>query len=148
MIDDPISSLDSNVLYMVSTIVKSLVRDIKEDSAGNIKQLILLTHNVYFHKEASFQGSRSNGCRDTHFWMLRKSRNITSIKPYGQENPIESSYELLWREIKEWQHNSGITLQNTMRRIVEITSRFWGSTLMMALLRGLKLWRISKYVDH
>ena len=35
------------------------------------------------------------------------------------ENPIESSYELLWREIKDWENNSGITLQNTMRRIIE-----------------------------
>lgn len=119
VIDDPISSLDSNVLYMVSTIVKNLIRDIKENFSGNIKQLILLTHNVYFHKEVSFQGGRSNGCRDTHFWILRKNLNVTSVKPYGQENPIESSYELLWREIKEWEYNSGITLQNTMRRIVE-----------------------------
>ncbi len=118
IIDDPISSLDSNILYVVSTIVKDLINTTKE-GASNIKQLLLLTHNVYFHKEASFISSRSNGDRDTNFWIISKNRNISSIQSSGQNNPIESSYELLWREIKEWQQNSGITLQNTMRRIIE-----------------------------
>lgn len=118
VIDDPISSLDSNVLYVVSTIVKDIIKAIKNGS-GSVQQVLLLTHNVYFHKEASFQGARSNGDHEVHFWILRKNKNITSIQPFGLDNPIESSYELLWREIKEWQRNSGITLQNTMRRIIE-----------------------------
>ena len=117
VIDDPISSLDSNVLYIVSAIVKQLIKEVKAGST--IKQLLLFTHNVYFHKEASFQGGRSNGCNKTHFWILRKANNITSVQPYEQHNPIESSYELLWREIKEQGNNSCITIQNTMRRILE-----------------------------
>lgn len=117
VIDDPISSLDSNVLYIVSAIVKQLIKEIKGGSS--IKQLLLFTHNVYFHKEASFQGGRSNGCNKTHYWILRKANNVTGIQSYEQKNPIESSYELLWREIKEHGNNSGITIQNTMRRILE-----------------------------
>ncbi|WP_278404916.1 AAA family ATPase [Pseudoalteromonas ruthenica] len=117
VIDDPISSLDSNVLYIVSAIVKQMIKEVKDGSP--IKQLLLFTHNVYFHKEASFQGGRANGCNQTHFWILRKANNITSIQPYEQRNPIESSYELLWREIKEQGSNSCITIQNTMRRILE-----------------------------
>ncbi|WP_445778083.1 AAA family ATPase [Shewanella sp.] len=117
VIDDPISSLDSNVLYIVSAIVKQMIKEVKEGSS--IKQLLLFTHNVYFHKEASFQGGRANSCNQTHFWILRKANNITSIQPYEQRNPIESSYELLWREIKEQVNNSFITIQNTMRRILE-----------------------------
>ncbi|ABK50455.1 conserved hypothetical protein (plasmid) [Shewanella sp. ANA-3] len=119
VIDDPISSLDSNVLYIVSALVKDLIREIKTDQESSIKQLILLTHNVYFHKEASFQNGRSNGCKDTNFWILRKANNVTSVSAYEQKNPIESSYELLWRELKERNANSGITIQNTMRRIIE-----------------------------
>ena len=118
VIDDPISSLDSNVLYVVSTIVKGLINE-ASNGLGNVKQVLLFTHNVYFHKEASFVGSRSNGVRDTNHWIIRKNQNISSIQAYGIENPIESSYELLWREVKEWRQNSGITLQNTMRRIIE-----------------------------
>lgn len=50
---------------------------------------------------------------------LRKANNVTSVSAYEQKNPIESSYELLWRELKERNANSGITIQNTMRRIIE-----------------------------
>lgn len=118
VIDDPISSLDSNILYVVSSIVKGLVREVKSNNS-NLKQLILLTHNVYFHKEVSFINGRVKNDKDTHFWILRKVGNLTSIQGYEQKNPIESSYELLWREVKDWQRSSGITVQNIMRRIVE-----------------------------
>ncbi|WP_258177087.1 AAA family ATPase [Photobacterium damselae] len=117
VIDDPISSLDSNILFIVSTIIKNIINDVKDGS--HIKQLLLFTHNVYFHKEASFQGGRSNGCNKTNYWILRKKNNITNIQAYGQNNPIESSYELLWKEISEPEKLSLTTIQNTMRRILE-----------------------------
>lgn len=117
VIDDPISSLDSNVLFIVSTLVKEIAKKIKMGE-GNIKQLILLTHNVYFHKEVSYEGLNRKGQKPS-FWILRKNNNKSIIHPYGEQNPIQSSYELLWREIKEWEHNSGITIQNTMRRVLE-----------------------------
>ncbi len=118
IIDDPISSLDSNVLFVVSTLIKEIIKNIKGDS-GNIKQIIILTHNVYFHKEVSYEGiNRGPGDRP-FFWILRKNNKISSIYPYHQNNPIQTSYELLWREIKDWENNSGTTIQNTMRRILE-----------------------------
>ena len=117
IIDDPISSLDSNVLFIVSTLVKEIAKDIKSN-IGNIKQLIILTHNVYFHKEVSYEGLNRKGEKSC-FWILRKNNNKSIIHAYAEQNPIQSSYELLWREIKEWEHNSGITIQNTMRRILE-----------------------------
>ena len=92
-------------------------KKIKKDE-GNIKQLILLTHNVYFHKEVSFEGLNRKG-EKPQFWILRKNNKITTIHYYAENNPIQSSYELLWREIKEWQNNSGITIQNTLRRVLE-----------------------------
>jgi wobble nucleotide-excising tRNase len=117
VVDDPISSLDSNVLFIVSTLIKEIIKEIKSDK-GNIKQLILLTHNVYFHKEVSYEGLNRKGEKSL-FWILRKNGNQTTIDFYGENNPIQSSYELLWREIKEWERSSGITTQNTMRRIIE-----------------------------
>jgi wobble nucleotide-excising tRNase len=117
IIDDPISSLDSNVLFVVSTLIKEMIKEIKTDR-GNIKQLILLTHNVYFHKEVSYEGLNRKG-EKSYFWILRKNINKSTIHFYGENNPIQSSYELLWREIKEWENNSGITIQNALRRILE-----------------------------
>lgn len=117
VIDDPISSLDSNVLYIVSAIVKGMINSVKVGSS--IKQMLLFTHNIYFHKEASFQNGRSNGCNKTHFWIIRKSNNKTSINFHEQKNPINSAYELMWKELKDKNCRSVISTQNVMRRILE-----------------------------
>ncbi|MCQ2858014.1 AAA family ATPase, partial [Helicobacter pylori] len=46
VIDDPISSLDSNILFIVSVLVKDLMKETMEEKT-NIKQVIILTHNTY-----------------------------------------------------------------------------------------------------
>ncbi|WP_410877865.1 AAA family ATPase [Myroides sp. DW712] len=118
IIDDPISSLDSNVLFIVSTLIKEILKDIRLDK-GNIKQVILLTHNIYFHKEASFEGLNRGKGEKNNYYILRKINSITNIFPFNEKNPISSSYELLWNEIKDYNNNSGITVQNAMRRVIE-----------------------------
>lgn len=118
VIDDPVCSLDSNVLFIVSSLIKEMIKQIK-NNAGNIKQLIVLTHNIYFHKEVSFVDGRTPKNRSTYYWILRKIGNVSFVKGYEMENPIVSSYELLWKELKERDNNSGMTIQNTMRRIIE-----------------------------
>ena len=118
VIDDPISSLDSNVLFVVSTLIKEIIKEIKSGT-GNIKQLILLTHNVYFHKEVSFIDGRTKKCNKTNFWILRKSDKVTTLQSFLMENPIQSSYELLWQELKNESLISSLTIQNVMRRIIE-----------------------------
>lgn len=117
VIDDPISSLDSNVLFVVSTLIKEILKEVKLDK-GNIKQVILLTHNIYFHKEVSYEGLYRKGEKPL-FWILRRNNKTSVIQSYFEQNPIQSSYDLLWRDIKEWEKNSGTTVQNTMRRILE-----------------------------
>ncbi|WP_226798460.1 AAA family ATPase, partial [Collinsella aerofaciens] len=57
-IDDPISSLDSNVMFIITSLAKEIVKDCRDGKHG-IKQVFILTHNVYFHKEVTFLGSRS-----------------------------------------------------------------------------------------
>lgn len=118
VIDDPISSLDSNVLFVVSSLLKEIIKKIRNNK-GNIKQLILLTHNVYFHKEVSFINGRTKECNETNFWILRKIDNVSYLQDFELVNPIQNSYELLWSELKNKDNNSGITIQNTMRRIIE-----------------------------
>ena len=118
VVDDPISSLDSNVLFIVSTLLKQVVKDLVRGE-GKVKQLIVLTHNVYFHKEVSFIDGRTRENKETHYWILRKKNKVSSIQSFGMENPIQTSYELLWKELKNKENNSGITIQNVMRRIIE-----------------------------
>ena len=118
VIDDPISSLDSNVLFIVSSLIKEIIKSILADE-GNIKQLILLTHNVYFHKEVSFIDGRTKQLKNIHYWILRKKNNCSCLQSYELKNPVQNSYELLWQELKNKEHNSALTIQNIMRRIIE-----------------------------
>lgn len=118
IIDDPISSLDSNVLFIVSSLLKDVIYAVLNGSS-NIKQVIVLTHNVYFHKEISFMGNGKNSNKNVHYWILRKKNEVTNLQYYGINNPISSSYELLWKELKDENNNSVITIQNVMRRIIE-----------------------------
>lgn len=125
VIDDPISSLDSSILFVVSSLIKELIKKIKSKD-GNIKQLILLTHNVYFHKEVSFIDGRTHANGATHYWILRKSNNVTTLTAHEQNNPISSSYELLWKEVRQKGISSVITIQNVMRRIIETYFKILG----------------------
>ena len=118
VLDDPICSLDSTILYIVSTMVKNLIYDIRNNTS-DVDQLFILTHNVFFHKEASFIDGRKNELSDVNFWIIRKEDNISKIISYGMKNPISTSYELLWEELKESKTSSLITIQNIMRRIIE-----------------------------
>jgi wobble nucleotide-excising tRNase len=118
VLDDPISSLDSTILYIVGAIVKDLSKKIR-NGEGDVSQLFVLTHNVFFHKEASFIDGRTHELSDVNYWIVRKDNGSATINPYGMKNPISTSYELLWKELKENTGVSLISIQNTMRRIIE-----------------------------
>lgn len=60
------------------------------------------------------------------FWIVRKNNNISSIQKY-KENPIKTSYELLWQELKSKENRSLISIQNVMRRILENYFKFFGN---------------------
>lgn len=118
VLDDPICSLDSTVLYIVSSLVKGLIKDVREGNS-DVEQIFVLTHNVFFHKETAFIDRRTEVCNDIHFWIISKDNNISSIRAYERNNPIKTSYELLWEELKSNTNASLITTQNIMRRILE-----------------------------
>ncbi len=118
VLDDPISSLDSNILYLVSTMVKNLAKEIKSGNS-DVKQLFIFTHNVYFHKEASFINGRTHKDNQVNYWIIRKNNGVAKIQGYGMENPISSTYELLWKELREDNNISLVSMQNIMRRIIE-----------------------------
>jgi len=117
VIDDPISSLDSNVLFIVSNLTKELIRDAKNGTNG-IKQIFILTHNVYFFKEVTFKGGGNNKWKEEAFWIVRKLDNKTQIIEH-EKNPIKTTYELLWRELDDIKKINSATIFNTLRRILE-----------------------------
>lgn len=127
VLDDPICSLDSTVLYIVSSLVKGLIKDVREGNS-DVEQIFILTHNVFFHKETAFIDRRTEVCNDIHFWIISKDNNISSIKAYERNNPIKTSYELLWEELKSNTNASLVTTQNIMRRILENYFSILGKT--------------------
>lgn len=118
--DDPVSSLDSEVLFIVSTLIKSVIASIAE--GGPVKQVILLTHNIYFFKEVSFKSSKQVKAEGApknkySYWMVTKRSEISEIERH-EESPIKSAYQMLWDEVKR-DDCSRHSIRNTLRRILE-----------------------------
>jgi wobble nucleotide-excising tRNase len=115
--DDPVSSLDSDVLFIVSALIKRVLNEACEGTS-QLKQVFLLTHNIYFHKEVTFDAKRGKECRSHKtFWIVRKVNGVSKVVGYNY-NPIKTSYELLWEEVRNPKRSS-LTIQNTLRRIIE-----------------------------
>lgn len=134
VIDDPVSSMDSTALFIVSAIVREMINVCRNNTeylnpqvpGDYIKQLFILTHNVYFHREVTYQQVGYYNC--TSFYMIRKNDNISTIKlckrqnkeiPNEEENynPVQNSYTALWDELRDL--HSTIPALNVMRRILE-----------------------------
>lgn len=116
--DDPVSSLDSDILFIVSSLIRDVISDVR---SGNslIKQVFVLTHNVYFHKEVTYASNRSAvaSMNEETFWTVRKRGGVSEIVRH-EGNPIRTSYELLWQDVRK-PENVGLSIQNTLRRIIE-----------------------------
>jgi wobble nucleotide-excising tRNase len=115
--DDPVSSLDSDILFIVGSLIKGLFDEVKA-KPGHIKQVFVLTHNVYFHREVTLDPRRRDIARkEETFWVVRKRGLLSELEKYPS-NPIKTSYELLWSELRR-SDRSNSTIQNTLRRILE-----------------------------
>lgn len=122
--DDPVSSLDSEILFIVGSLIKKVFDEARSGSSL-IKQVFVLTHNVYFHKEVSFNNSRTDkALKDETFWVVRKPAKHSQLEKH-EGNPVQTSYELLWSEVKN-PNPSLLTIQNVMRRILENYFKFFG----------------------
>lgn len=128
VIDDPVSSMDSDILFIVSNLIKGIFDEAKKGNR-TIKQVFVLTHNVYFHKEVSFSTERSPRMKlkQETFWTVKKIKHQSKIR-FHESNPIKTSYELLWSEIRNHGRDSdNLTIQNTMRRILENYFKIFGN---------------------
>ncbi len=112
IIDDPISSLDSSSVYMVSTLVRKLV---KKCDVGNTKicQITVLTHNIDFYRLITLTRCNSK----VNFGLIKKLNNISTITA-SSSNLVKNSYNELWRELLDCNTFIGIKF-NLMRRIME-----------------------------
>ena len=98
--------------------IRELLNDIRNNE-GTIKQIFILTHNVYFHKEVSYKPKRDTSKKISieSFWLIKK-QDADSFIEEKKLNPIKTSYELLWMELRSKRRNN-TTIRNTLRRILE-----------------------------
>lgn len=134
VIDDPVSSMDSSVLFIVSTLVREMVEVCHNNASyldnqvegDYIKQIFILTHNVYFHREITYNQTHRYQC--VSFFVVNKASNNSSIRhcvrpsskiPTENENfnPVQNSYAALWSEYREV--DTVIPVLNVIRRILE-----------------------------
>ncbi len=138
VIDDPVSSMDSSALFIVGAIVRELiticnnnVQIVDDKITGTyIKQIFILTHNVYFHREVTYH--QVEKYRSVSFYVIQKVHNVSTIgAPKTRQNPnipselenynpVQNSYVALWNELKEI--DSPISLLSVMRE------GFWNIT--------------------
>lgn len=134
VIDDPVSSMDSHTLFMVSTLVHEMIEVCRNNAdnrgktiEGNfIKQIFIMTHNAYFHREIT--NGYVSKFEYVSFYLIRKLNNLSSIKyciaqnpkiPSEQMNvnPVKNTYAALWDEYKA--ELPAVPLINVIRRILE-----------------------------
>lgn len=137
VIDDPVSSLDSQSLFVISSLIHKLICRKSNDNRPNrmlfknenVEQVFILTHNLYFYKEVSFD--RRPLCTSYWHYKVSKVNNVTTVQ--GQRNKvITDDYTSLWNNIKEIKNNLpqnselNILVANSMRRIIESYVHFLG----------------------
>lgn len=128
VIDDPVSSLDNDILFIVSTLIRRLFGNISNNTS-TIKQLFVFTHNAYFFNEVTYNNGFLKN-QEVRYIHIKKLNNETKIKNCINEKPINSTYDNLWNEIRIAEHDKTkvhiISIQNTMRRIIEYYFQFLG----------------------
>ena len=62
-------------------------------------------------------GAIQGAMPDESFWIVRKPAQSSKVEHYSY-NPIKTSYELLWAELRK-PDPQNLTIQNTLRRILE-----------------------------
>jgi wobble nucleotide-excising tRNase len=137
VIDDPVSSLDSQALFIVASLIHSLILRKGDNPKADkmllknttIAQAFIFTHNIYFYKEVTFE--RRPICTDYWHYRISKQNNQTSIT--GDYNKsVFDDYSLMWKNIRDLKANIpndsslNIMISNSMRRIIESYVNFVG----------------------
>ncbi len=134
VIDDPVSSMDSGSLFIISALVRDMIQVCRhyihpeDGSVGGefIRQIFVLTHNTYFFKEISYNQVRYYD--SVSFFLISKTNNISAViectRPAQNETaerenytPVQNSYAALWSEFREV--STVIPTLSVIRRILE-----------------------------
>ena len=138
VIDDPVSSLDSKIMFVITTLIHQLAKykgdanklDRQEFLNPNIEQIFIFTHNFYFYKEVSFDRRPIN--KSWYHHTIEKINSISTVSYSGHDCKIKNDYSMMWDNLKNAKANLGVDksqnvmLANTMRRVIDTYLDFVG----------------------
>lgn len=154
IIDDPIASTDDSTFNFISTLIRRLLRALRNPKkqelqqllSNKVTQIIILTHNIGFYTNTSYEirsgYNEDQPPNDVAFYRITKSIERgapNSINRVHNPNEISTEYQLLWNEIHDAatscrNHEPNETIPryrliaNTMRRILDSYFVTLGST--------------------
>lgn len=124
VIDDPISSLSHNYVYDIASLIKRHVLSPKT----RFKQVIILTHNLFFFHEMvklmNEDGGRGRGNgrqEESQLALFRITKSEYSTVVAMQPKEIQNDYQSFWQTIKDALdgRTSVTVIPNMMRNILE-----------------------------
>lgn len=123
ILDDPISSFDSNHLFNASSLIKK--------SSDGAKQLFLLTHNFWFFKQVRDWMVKKNGSKTdpdmSHFYLAKQGILIdagNSLTKFHSEYHYVFNTVLNYQDIEDLDDSVCFTIANSVRRLLEAFTSF------------------------
>lgn len=120
VIDDPISSLSQNYVYDIATMIhRELAKP--ENRPQLVKQVIVLTHNLFFFHELIRQHTKNLAAAHNRCGLLRVVKNAHSeVEPLDPAKLL-NDYDVWWHILKDAQSGKVPTqvVPNAMRNILE-----------------------------
>lgn len=120
VIDDPISSLSQNYVYDIATMIhRELAKP--ESRPQLVKQVIVLTHNLFFFHELIRQHIKNLANAHNRCGLLRVVKNAHSEVETLDPTKLLNDYDVWWHILKDAQDGKVPTqvVPNAMRNILE-----------------------------
>jgi len=114
VIDDPISSLSHSYVYDIASLIRRLVLHPKT----RFKQVIILTHNLFFFHEMHKLLKED---KEDSLALFRITKADYSTVVPMRENEIQNDYQAFWQTLKDALNGSVSpnVIPNIMRNILE-----------------------------
>lgn len=134
VIDDPIASTDAETFFLITNIIRQLLKQISDFRETHpVKQVVITSHNTRFLKEVaySYLSNNNNGDNIAGFYLISKDEEGSVISGPEATSRITNEYNELWAEIRRCRNLIKSTkgrpipspkfplLGNVMRRIIE-----------------------------
>ena len=117
VIDDPISSLSHNYVYDVASLIVHHVIGLADESGVQLKQVIVLTHSLFFHHELLLAGNFKERHVDLKRVLKVEHSSVVGLK----QDDLLNDYDAFWLVVRDAKEGIGsrATVANAMRCILE-----------------------------